>query len=56
MGSLNAVPRAAASVLPGSLLERQIPGPHPRSPEPEAPGWSQTICALISPAGDSDAC
>lgn len=45
------VPRRAASVSHGNLLEMQTPRPDPRPLESETMGWGLEICIFASPLG-----
>lgn len=48
------VPRSAASVLPGTLLERQILGPHPGPLESET--WSRADDLRLDEPQGLDVC
>ena len=51
-GPQNVIPRPAASVSPGSLLDIQLLRPHPRPTESEILGRS-SVCVSTSPPDDS---
>lgn len=49
---LSVAPRSASA--PGCLSEMYVSGPHLRPAKSDTLGWSSAICAVTSPAGDSD--
>lgn len=53
-GPHGVVPRAGAAAAPENLLERQTPGPCPRSAESETPGVDSELYVLADVPGDSE--